>query len=72
MKPLNEEQRKFLEYLRDNHKSLGWGDTIKTMLEHDRYQPSTVNHIIHTFNLIKSGRDEYREHIFGKPTKYLK
>jgi hypothetical protein len=72
MKTLNDSQRKFLEYLRDSHKSLGWGDTIRTMLTHGRYNPSSIIAIIASFNKLKSGNDKYREGLFGIPTKYLK
>lgn len=34
-KPLNNKQRKFLEYLRDEYGCLGWTTTIPTILQHN-------------------------------------
>ena len=73
MKQLNKEQRKFLEYLRDTHHSMGWKITVTKVLNNGKYSSTDLadlNFIIKKFKSAKT--DRYIQDRFGKPTKYLK
>ena len=74
MKQLNKEQREFLEYIRDNHHSLGWRCSISEMINSGFYDTDLWAHdnptdVIHDFKKLLKGFDENK---YGKPTKYLK
>ena len=77
IKPLNNKQRKFLEYLRDEYGCLGWTTTIPTILQHNKYYEYQINDVLYDWELYKKG--DVAELRFGfnydeckPPTKYLK
>ena len=71
IKPLTYEQRQFLEYVRDNHNSLGWGYTVRTVLNRGEYDTNDLN-VMDVVNDFKALLDGYDVVNYGKPTKYLK
>ena len=77
MKKLNKEQREFLEYIKLNHRCLGWAHTIDTILRTGRYDVGGLSKhdpmlIVRDFKKLLNGStyDGYAG-IYGKPTKYL-
>lgn len=73
MKPLTNKQRKFLEYVRDSHDSLGWGTTIHIILSADAYDVGAPGSgdpmdVVDAFEGLLAGNNSK----YGKPTKYLK
>jgi hypothetical protein len=70
MTPLNDKQRKFLEYLRDAHKSITYPLTIQRMLLVGRYEDGDAKCIIQEFYKLRT-MPAYQS-VFGIPTKYLK
>ena len=71
MKKLNKQQRKFLEYLRDNHNCLGYCATIPDMLESGEYDNTSIiiHDIVKKFQLLRD--NETHQYVYSKPTKYL-
>jgi len=69
-KKLTDKQRKFLEYILDNHKGLGWSNTIREYLQHGVYTPNgRIRLIVEEF---KQLRANHNTDIYGNPIKYLK
>lgn len=73
MKQLNNKQRKFLEYILENHYGLGWCGTISSILYQGEYNPENgdLQIILNRFEELKKS-DSPLERAFRKPTKYLK
>ena len=46
MNSLNNKQRKFLEFLKNEHKCIGFDQTIPKMLKHGSYDYSTMRAIL--------------------------
>ena len=69
-KKLTDKQCEFLQYLLDNHKGLGWPNTIRGYLQHGVYTPTgRICLIVDKFKHLRNG---HRTGMYGKPTKYLK
>ena len=68
---LNKEQRKFLEYIRDYHKCVGWGVTIPEILIKGEYHEIGMRAVLAEWKALVSG-NKVALGIYGKPTKYLK
>lgn len=69
-RPLKPNQRKFLEYLRDNHKSVGCTRLIEIILTENSYDIDDISVVLLWFKKI---RDEgYSQNYYGVITKYLK
>ena len=77
MKQLNKEQRRFLEYIRDNHGSLGWSSRIARILNTGEYSTDETD-VNSVQCILYNWKDILRNNIspetlkYGKPTKYLK
>lgn len=78
-KPLNEVQRKFLEYLRDNHQSLGFSVTLPEILQDDKYEYYRFEKIVEDWRyFIKENFDKMthgayiKKYNTTKPFNYLK
>lgn len=81
MKKLNNNQRKFLEYVRDTHTSIGWYSTIDTILKENKYfndcddddiSRLNIYEFLKDWRLMVSGVGVSDIQAFGKPFKYLK
>jgi hypothetical protein len=77
MRQLNKEQRRFLEYIRDNHRSLGWISRIARILNSDEYSTdetdaNSVQCILYNWKSILRHAEPAETLKYGKPTKYLK
>lgn len=70
MKTLNDKQLKFLVYLRDNHKSVGYPLTVNYILANGSYTDSEITVLIDDFRRIRK-LQALQKH-YGVPTKYLK
>jgi hypothetical protein len=79
-KPLSPNQRKFLEYIRDDYKSLGYNVSIPYALDNDVYEPDTMQSVVDDWRILLSGKYSnlrfydavYINLYTKKPTKYLK
>lgn len=74
MPTLNQNQRDFLQHLRDNHKSLGWQSTIDRILNGNQYSKdiqSRIN-VLRILNDYKALLKGVAVRTYGNPTKYLK
>jgi len=77
---LNNHQRNFLIYIRDELACLGWEATIKDILYDDEYQLMDMYMVVDDFRKLRDSkssgviRGSYGDDLskFGKPTKYLK
>jgi len=73
MKQLNKEQREFLEYIRDNHRCMGWTGTVNEVLNKGEYSIATLAELNFIIKKFKASRlDNYIQARFERPTKYLK
>lgn len=74
MKTLTIKQRKFLEYLRDNHKSFGYEGTIRDVLHDGCYESQNTAYMNMIAEEFKADRFNYNKckRYGGLPTKYLK
>jgi hypothetical protein len=75
--PLNDKQRKFLEYLRDEQDCLGWTSSIPEILQLNKYYKELIDDILDDWELYKKGNIKELRHGFNydqckPPTKYLK
>lgn len=70
MIPLNDEQRKFLEYIRDNHKCIGWNVCVPETLQEGYYSKHSMSAVIADWYLLC--RNTTNQSVYGTPTKYLK
>lgn len=70
---LTVKQRDFLVYVKDNHHSLGWGYTIRSILNKGQYdaygEEAEILEVVNDFRKLLKGQGEMK---YGKPTKYLK
>lgn len=69
---LTDKQRDFLVYVKDNHHSLGWGYTIRSILNKGQYDvygdDKEIMDVVRDFRKLLQG---YGESKYGKPFKYL-
>ena len=75
MTRLNDKQRKFLQYLHDEHECIGYDHIITTTLERNEY--STKGHgymyyVLRDWNIMITDPSCADIVNYGKPTKYLK
>lgn len=69
MKKLTTKQRAFLEYIYNNHSSIGWPNTVEAILQSNEYNPTDVSYIPRDWHIYVT---QHSYTIFGTPTKYLK
>lgn len=71
---LTKEQRKFLEYLKENHRCFGYTGTIPEILAADGYSETEREYLNGLVATWRSGRTNTRlmNSYGGLPTKYLK
>jgi len=74
MKKLNKEQRRFLEYIRDNHGSLGWSSRIARILNTGEYTESNIRYLNDIVKIWKKCRTDASamKSYGGLPKRYLK
>ena len=77
MRQLNEEQRKFLEYLKTQYNCLGYDISIPDALRTNTYSVNTMNNVLADWKLFRIGKFERIDTIkklyaLKKPTNYLK
>jgi len=72
-------QRKFLEYLVNEHNCVGMGSVITSTLTTGQYDVDAMKKVVHNFNCLvnelRTGKNTHEYcHIgtYHKPTKYLK
>lgn len=68
---LNDAQIKFLMYIRDNHRCLGWDSTIPDILRTGEYRTWQMGDILLKWRDMCDG-STHAHLIFGTPKKYLK
>jgi hypothetical protein len=69
--PLNNKQRKFLEYIRDNHRCVGWNVTVTVILQTGKYDVHSMSAVLADWDLLCRGSIDSRLG-YGTPIKYLK
>ena len=84
MKKLNNEQRKFLEYLRDEHTGIGWLGSINMILKQNSYPENlddrmpnssssfTMRFLLRDWKNMTEDNDLSDVGYYGAPIKYLK
>lgn len=68
MKQLNEKQRRFLEYLKDEVKYAGNTRAVTSILETGEYDDDQIATILYWFRKIRTG--DYRPSHYGNVIKY--
>lgn len=69
--PLSEKQRKFLQYLKNEHNSLGYERSIKWMLSNGEYKKRVINLILKDWiELLDMDLSSYNDRTYGVPKKY--
>ena len=68
---LNNKQRKFLEYIRDNHRCVGWNVTVPVILQTGKYDVHSMSAVLADWDLLCGGSIDLRLG-YGTPIKYLK
>lgn len=71
-KPLTYEQRKFLQYILDNHNGMGWSTKVSSWLLENSYSDNdaVIDIVVQKFK--RTVRNPLLHKIYNKPTKYLK
>lgn len=71
IKQLNHKQRKFIEYLVNEHECIGYDQSMPKMLLRGNYNDDYINAVLRNFQELKIDGSQLQR-VYGKPTKYLK